>query len=223
MPRSPSLPSSGNTSLGNSARSNHPSISGSTLSRTQSRTVSRIIRSSSEKSASRSRKSTGSSSPAGIRQSLYTRCRTAGKLPAASAERSPTARILWGVASMAGEKTRGPRFGQEDAELSYGSYLRIPELLRLQSGLSSPPAHDELLFIVVHQAYELWFKEILFELEAVRSLLFAADTHRARHLMGRVHSIERVLVEHIGVIETMTPQDFLEFRSNLAPASGFQS
>ncbi len=120
-------------------------------------------------------------------------------------------------------KPKSPRFGQEDGELSYGVYLRIPELLDLQTFLSSPLAHDELLFIVVHQAYELWFKEILFELEEVRSLLFAGDTHRARHLLGRVHGIEQVLVEHIGVIETMTPQDFLEFRSNLAPASGFQS
>ena len=124
---------------------------------------------------------------------------------------------------MAEEKTRGPRFGQEDAELSYGRYLRIPELLGLQSGLSSPPAHDELLFIVVHQAYELWFKEILFELEATRSCLFSGDTDRARHYLARVHAIERVLLEHLGIIETMSPQDFLEFRHNLAPASGFQS
>jgi tryptophan 2,3-dioxygenase len=119
--------------------------------------------------------------------------------------------------------TKSPRFGQEGGELSYGIYLRVPELLQLQTGLSDPPAHDELLFIVLHQAYELWFKQILFELETVRECLFDGDTHRARHLLGRVHSIERVLVEHISVIETMTPQEFLEFRSNLAPASGFQS
>jgi tryptophan 2,3-dioxygenase len=76
---------------------------------------------------------------------------------------------------------------------------------------------------VVHQAYELWFRQVLFELETVRDCLFKGDTHRARHLLDRVHAIERIMIEHIGVIETMSPQDFLEFRSNLAPASGFQS
>ena len=79
-------------------------------------------------------------------------------------------------------KPRSPRFGQEGGELSYGSYLRVPELLELQTLLSTPPAHDELLFIIVHQAYELWFSEVLFELESVRSLLVAGETHRARHL-----------------------------------------
>jgi tryptophan 2,3-dioxygenase len=76
---------------------------------------------------------------------------------------------------------------------------------------------------VVHQAYELWFKEVLFELESVRDRLYEGDTHRARHYLSRVHAIERVMIEHINVIESMSPQDFLEFRSNLAPASGFQS
>jgi len=121
------------------------------------------------------------------------------------------------------QSIRPPRFGEEGGELSYGAYLRVPELLDIQTLLSDPPAHDELLFIVVHQAYELWFKEILFELEAVREAMFAGDTHRARHYLARVHAIERVLVQHIEVIESMTPQDFLEFRHNLAPASGFQS
>ena len=127
------------------------------------------------------------------------------------------------MSPIAEETVRGPRFGQEDGELSYGTYLRLPDLLALQSGLSAPPAHDELLFIVLHQAYELWFKEMLFELEAVRSALSGGDTNRARHYLARVHSIERVMLDHIDVIETMSPQDFLEFRSNLAPASGFQS
>ncbi len=116
-----------------------------------------------------------------------------------------------------------PRFGEEDRELSYGSYLMVPDLVSLQHLLSDPPAHDELLFIIVHQAYELWFKEILFELESIRDALFTGDTHKARHYLERVHAIERVMIEHIGVIETMSPQDFLEFRANLAPASGFQS
>jgi tryptophan 2,3-dioxygenase len=127
------------------------------------------------------------------------------------------------VPPRSGEEVRSPRFGQEGGELSYGAYLRVPELLELQTLLSDPPAHDELLFIVVHQAYELWFKEILFELEAIREALFADDTHRARHLLDRVHTIERVMIEHLAVIESMSPQDFLEFRHNLAPASGFQS
>jgi tryptophan 2,3-dioxygenase len=111
----------------------------------------------------------------------------------------------------------------EGEGLSYGSYLRVPELLALQRLLSEPPAHDELLFIVVHQAYELWFKQLLFELESVRDLLFARDPDAARHYLERVQTIEHLLVEQVAVLETMSPQDFLEFRSNLSPASGFQS
>ena len=95
-----------------------------------------------------------------------------------------------------------------------------------------PPAHDELLFIIVHQAYELWFKQLLHELTAVRDAMLASrgpdaehgrPTWLARHLLRRVHVIERLLVSQIDVLETMTPQDFLEFRAALAPASGFQS
>jgi len=88
---------------------------------------------------------------------------------------------------------------------------------------SDPPAHDELLFITVHQAYELWFKQLLHELAAAREAMFDDELWWARHLLGRVNVIERVLVEQVSVIETMTPQDFLAFRSLLAPASGFQS
>jgi tryptophan 2,3-dioxygenase len=149
-----------------------------------------------------------------IRFSLYT-SGAAGKLGAASGPE--------GRCAIAKETIRGARFGREGGELSYGRYLRIPELLDLQTLLSDPPAHDELLFIILHQAYELWFREILFELETVRDLLHAGDTHRARHLLARVHTIERVMAQHIDVIQTMSPQDFLEFRHNLAPASGFQS
>jgi tryptophan 2,3-dioxygenase len=115
------------------------------------------------------------------------------------------------------------RVVEEEEQLSYGSYLRLDELLDLQSLLSDPPAHDELLFIIVHQAYELWFKEMIFELESVRNLMFERNVPRARHFLGRVHSIERLMREQIEVLETMDPQDFLEFRSNLDPASGFQS
>jgi tryptophan 2,3-dioxygenase len=118
---------------------------------------------------------------------------------------------------------RPPRFGEQDRELSYGSYLKVPDLLSLQQLLSEPPAHDELLFIVVHQAYELWFKQLLFELSSVRDLMMEGDAHLAKHLLERVHTIERVMIAQVPVIESMSPQDFLEFRQHLAPASGFQS
>jgi tryptophan 2,3-dioxygenase len=115
----------------------------------------------------------------------------------------------------------GTRFGEEGRRLSYGSYLKIPELLDLQAGLSHE--HDELLFIVAHQVYELWFKVVLDELEATRVCIDSDDIFFARHHLRRVHVIERLLVEQIDVLETMSPQDFLAFRSQLAPASGFQS
>ena len=115
----------------------------------------------------------------------------------------------------------GARFGEEGRELSYGAYLKVPELLDLQQRLSEE--HDELLFIVVHQVYELWFKVILFELEAARDRIEADDIFFARHYLQRVHVIEKLLVEQIDVLETMSPQDFLAFRWKLAPASGFQS
>ncbi len=113
------------------------------------------------------------------------------------------------------------RFGEEGRELSYGSYLKVPELLSLQERLSEE--HDELLFIVAHQVYELWFKVVLFELEAARDEIAAGDVFFARHHLNRVNVIERLLVEQIDVLETMSPQDFVAFRSKLAPASGFQS
>jgi len=97
----------------------------------------------------------------------------------------------------------------------------VRELLALQDGLSDE--HDELLFIVAHQVYELWFKVVLFELEAARDRIDSDDIFFARHYLERVHVIEKLLVEQIEVLETMSPQDFLAFRSQLAPASGFQS
>jgi tryptophan 2,3-dioxygenase len=115
----------------------------------------------------------------------------------------------------------GSRFGEEGRQLSYGTYLKVPELLELQKRLSQE--HDELLFIVAHQVYELWFKVVLYELEAARDRIEADDVFFARHYLKRVHVIERLLVEQIEVLETMSPQDFLAFRSKLAPASGFQS
>lgn len=112
---------------------------------------------------------------------------------------------------------------QEEAgrRLSYDSYLRIPELLALQTGQAQ--AHDELLFIVAHQVYELWFKVLINELVEVRRCIDADDLHRARHYLRRVRVIEDLLVQQVATLETMAPQDFLLFRSELAPASGFQS
>ena len=115
----------------------------------------------------------------------------------------------------------GTRFGEEGRALSYGSYLKVPELLSLQKILSDE--HDELLFIVAHQVYELWFRVVLHELEAVRSSIDGDDLYLACHRLRRVSVIEELLVEQIGVLETMSPQDFLAFRHKLAPASGFQS
>jgi len=121
-------------------------------------------------------------------------------------------------------------FGEDGALLTYGSYLRLADLLDAQHLESDPPAHDELLFITIHQVYELWFKQLLHEAESVRDALMATsassggrDLWFARHLLQRMHVIERVLVQQVDVLETMTPQDFLEFRQRLAPASGFQS
>src|SRR5712691_2218892 len=117
----------------------------------------------------------------------------------------------------------GRSFGEEGGRLTYGTYLRLPELLAQQVPLVDPPAHDELLFITVHQVYELWFKQLLHELVAARDAMDTGQTWLAGHLMRRAHVIERLLVSQIDVIETMTPQDFGEFRSALAPASGLQS
>ncbi|HET7326158.1 MAG TPA: tryptophan 2,3-dioxygenase family protein [Nocardioidaceae bacterium] len=114
-------------------------------------------------------------------------------------------------------------FGEQGGKLTYGSYLRLPTLLDAQHLESDPPAHDELLFITVHQVYELWFKLLLHEASTARDAIFAGEVWWAQHLLDRMHVIERVLVEQIDVLETMTPQDFLQFRQELAPASGFQS
>jgi tryptophan 2,3-dioxygenase len=122
------------------------------------------------------------------------------------------------------------RFGEQGALLTYGSYLRLEQLLDAQHLESDPPAHDELLFITIHQVYELWFQQLLHEAETVRDALISTeatsggrDLWFARHLLTRMHVIERVLVQQVDVLETMTPQDFLQFRQRLAPASGFQS
>jgi tryptophan 2,3-dioxygenase len=122
-----------------------------------------------------------------------------------------------------GATATGRSFGEEGGLLTYGGYLRLPGLLALAVPESDPPAHDELLFITVHQVYELWFRQLLHELSAVRDAMLIGETWRARHLLARAHAIQRLLISQVDILETMTPQDFLEFREGLAPASGFQS
>jgi tryptophan 2,3-dioxygenase len=107
--------------------------------------------------------------------------------------------------------------------LSYNKYLRVPELIGLQSCLSDPAHHDELLFITVHQAYELWFKQVLHELDAAVAALGEGRAFAATRAVLRVVEIEKLLVQQIHVLETMTPINFLAFRDHLNPASGFQS
>jgi tryptophan 2,3-dioxygenase len=113
--------------------------------------------------------------------------------------------------------------GSTDRAVTYGGYLRVDDLLALQQPRSSGPEHDELLFIVIHQVYELWFKEVLHELDRVRQLLTADDTHRAQHTLKRILTILKVLVAQLDILETMTPLEFQSFRERLEAASGFQS
>ncbi len=107
--------------------------------------------------------------------------------------------------------------------LSYDSYLRVRELTGLQHLISDPPHHDEMLFIVIHQTYELWFKQLLHEVDTIAGMIRSGQALAAARLLGRCVEIEKVLVEQVGILETMTPMDFLAFRDRLAPASGFQS
>jgi tryptophan 2,3-dioxygenase/ribonuclease HI len=110
----------------------------------------------------------------------------------------------------------------DDEPTEYAGYLRIDDLLRLQHPLT-PDAHDELLFVIVHQSYELWFKLILHELARAQAELEAGRPQGAIGPLKRVASIDRLLLDHLDVLETMSPDGFLEFRDPLAPASGFQS
>jgi tryptophan 2,3-dioxygenase len=107
--------------------------------------------------------------------------------------------------------------------LTYASYLKLDQLLRLQEPVSDGPEHDETLFIVIHQVYELWFKETLHELDYVARLLDARDASRTLHTMKRILTILKVVVAQVDVLETMTPLEFLSFRSRLESGSGFQS
>jgi tryptophan 2,3-dioxygenase len=111
----------------------------------------------------------------------------------------------------------------ENAPLSYNKYLRVADLIALQECLSDPAHHDELLFITIHQTYELWFKQILHEIDASVALMNEDRPFVAARALLRVVEIEKVLVNQIHLLETMTPISFLGFRDELNPASGFQS
>ena len=108
-------------------------------------------------------------------------------------------------------------------QLTYGSYLRVDDLLALQQERSDPPHHDELLFIIIHQVYELWFKQLLHELDAVVAHLDAGDLLKVNKSFRRIDAVQRLIETQIDVLETMTPQEFNAFRERLNPASGFQS
>lgn len=107
--------------------------------------------------------------------------------------------------------------------LSYGSYLKVDDLLALQQPLSRPAHHDEMLFIVIHQVYELWFKQVLHEVDATMAALDRDDLLRVSKHFRRIHTIQRLLEQQVDILETMTPQEFNQFRDHLNPASGFQS
>ena len=137
--------------------------------------------------------------------------------------------------STASENEGGPKAAApiepRGDQLTYSSYLKVPELLELQEPQSTPQHHDELLFIIVHQTYELWFKELLHDLDGVVASLHAAaanpkshdHVYEAARLLRRCTEITRVLVEQFTILETMLPTHFLAFRGKLEPASGFQS
>ena len=110
-----------------------------------------------------------------------------------------------------------------DRSVTYGSYLAVDELLALQRPRSAGPEHDEMLFIVIHQVYELWFKQVLHEIDHVIDLLEAREPHRAQHTLKRILTILKVLVAQLDILETMTPLEFQSFRTRLEAASGFQS
>jgi tryptophan 2,3-dioxygenase len=107
--------------------------------------------------------------------------------------------------------------------LKYGHYLQLGPLLNAQRPLSEGPEHDELLFIVIHQVYELWFKQILHETARLQTLLEAGETHHALATLKRILTILKTLVAQVDILETMTPMSFNSFRSRLDTASGFES
>ena len=110
-----------------------------------------------------------------------------------------------------------------DSALTYTTYLQVDELLKLQKPLSDGPEHDELLFIVIHQTYELWFKQLLHEFAAAGKAMESGDSHYALALLGRIRTIMKVCVTQVDILETMTPLQFNSFRGYLSSSSGFQS
>jgi len=108
-------------------------------------------------------------------------------------------------------------------QLTYDSYLKIPELLSLQIPLTKPEQHDETLFIIIHQVYELWFKQILHEVKESVVALEEKAVNRYVRSLKRINTIQKVLIHQVDILETMTPYDFNLFREKLNPASGFQS
>ena len=106
---------------------------------------------------------------------------------------------------------------------TYERYLKIPELLELQKPLAEPESHDEMLFIISHQVFELWFRLMLHELRLILSLLDEGEIREPERLLRRLTATVRLFIPKLTVLETMIPSDFIEFRDNLKPASGFQS
>ncbi|MEE8412059.1 MAG: tryptophan 2,3-dioxygenase family protein [Acidobacteriota bacterium] len=109
------------------------------------------------------------------------------------------------------------------SDTTYSSYLKLDELLNAQQVRSDPPEHDEMLFIILHQTYELWFKDLLHELDRIKILFSANDLFGSIHLFKRVRMILKTLVGQLDILETMTPLSFSSFRDRLDTASGFQS
>lgn len=111
----------------------------------------------------------------------------------------------------------------KEGSLAYGAYLKIPELLSLQETRSDPEEHDELLFIVIHQVYELWFKLILHELDRAVVTMQEGDLYATLPTLRRVRTVLKTLVGQVDILGTLTPLDFASFRDRLDQASGFQS
>ncbi len=107
--------------------------------------------------------------------------------------------------------------------LTYWSYLHLDELLELQRPRSDPPEHDETLFIIIHQVYELWFKLLLHELDKIKHDFSTNDLYGAIHTFKRARTVMKTLVQQVDILETMTPMSFTSFRDRLDTASGFQS
>ena len=108
-------------------------------------------------------------------------------------------------------------------ELTYSNYLQLEALLKLQTPRSDPPEHDEMLFIVIHQVYELWFRLLLHEIVKLNRDLTAGDLFGAIHTLKRCRTVMKTLVSQLDILETMTPMSFSAFRDRLERASGFQS